>query len=183
MSTADGRGALGIFKTLGLVSDLDDDIYDEVSFRAQTYMRSIWDIFQLCARLLPNYIVAVRPFEDRSTIFYGKPHWLYTSGVFPISTGFASDDVAQREGISTPESISPESELADILNSVNKEMSPGADAAGVNAARESSLAGTVVSYAKEMLSFKGLFAAGNFLRGKVINFSDKNRTVYYDKDR
>lgn len=67
----------------------EDDIagFDEISFRAQTYMKTVWDIFQVCAGLLPNYIVAVRPFEDRSTVFYGKPHWLYTSGVIPLSTG------------------------------------------------------------------------------------------------
>jgi len=67
----------------------DDDIqgFDEVSFRASTYMKSVWDMFELCAALLPNYIIAVRPFEDRSTLFYGKPHWLYTSGVIPVTTG------------------------------------------------------------------------------------------------
>jgi hypothetical protein len=71
----------------------DDDIagFDEVSFRAQTYMKSIWDLFEVCAGLLPNYIVAVRPFEDRSTVFYGKPHWLYTSGVIPVTTGTRTD--------------------------------------------------------------------------------------------
>jgi hypothetical protein len=183
LKTSSGRGRTNLFKTLGIVSDLDDDIYDEVSFRAQTYMRSIWDIFQLCARLLPNYIVAVRPFEDRSTIFYGKPHWLYTSGVFPISTGFPSDDVAQREGISTPNPISPDDSLQQILSAVNSEMSPGADAAGVNQASESSLAGTIMSYSKDMLSFSGIFAAGRYLRGKVIDFSDVNRTVFYDKSK
>lgn len=72
----------------------DDDLpgYDEVSFRAQTYMKSVWDLFRLCAALLPNYIVAVRPFEDRSTVFYGKPHWLYTSGVIPVSNGVKVTD-------------------------------------------------------------------------------------------
>ena len=61
--------------------------FAEVSFRAHTYMKTVWDMFLTCAALLPNYIVAVRPFEDRSTIFYGKPHWAYTSGVIPVSTG------------------------------------------------------------------------------------------------
>lgn len=67
----------------------DDDLagFDEVSFRAQTYMKSVWDLFEVCAALLPNYIIAVRPFEDRSTLFYGKPHWLYTSGVVPVTLG------------------------------------------------------------------------------------------------
>lgn len=77
----------------GLTTNLDDDLadFDEVSFRAQTYMKSVWDLFQLCAALLPNYIVAVRPFEDRSTVFYGKPHWLYTSGLIPVTTGLPAD--------------------------------------------------------------------------------------------
>ena len=77
-------------QALGLMSTIsDDDLkgYDEVSFRAQTYMKTVWDLCQTCARLLPNYIIAVRPFEDRSTLFYGKPHWLYTSGVIPVSAG------------------------------------------------------------------------------------------------
>lgn len=77
-------------QALGIAQNNEDDDIpgaDEVSFRASTYMRSIWDLFQTCAALLPNYIVAVRPFEDRSTIFYGKPHWLYTSAVIPLTTG------------------------------------------------------------------------------------------------
>lgn len=86
-----------IGQLFGLTSVMEDDdlpgyAYDEVSFRAQTYMKSVWDLFRLCAALLPNYIVAVRPFEDRSTVFYGKPHWLYTSGVIPVSTGVKPDD-------------------------------------------------------------------------------------------
>jgi hypothetical protein len=94
-------------KMFGLTGDVgDDDVggsggaglmpgvrpFDEVSFRAQTYMKSIWDLFQVCAALLPNYIVAVRPFEDRSTVFYGKPHWMYTSGLIPISKGVKEGD-------------------------------------------------------------------------------------------
>ena len=92
-----GRIASGgspIGHVLGLSSPMpDDDLkgFDEVSFRAQTYMKSVWDLFELCAALLPNYIIAVRPFEDRSTLFYGKPHWLYTSGVIPITTGIPKD--------------------------------------------------------------------------------------------
>lgn len=68
---------------------LEDDLkgFQEVSFRATTYMKSVWDLFLECAALLPNYIVAVRPFMDRSTVFYGKPHWMYTSGVIPLSKG------------------------------------------------------------------------------------------------
>lgn len=93
-----------LLQTLGLAQggEADDDLsgFDEVSFRAQTYMKTVWDMFQLCASLLPNYIVAVRPFEDRSTVFYGKPHWLYTSGVIPLSTGVPkNDNTLQYSGI------------------------------------------------------------------------------------
>lgn len=94
--TADGGNAKvptnPVFQMLGLQGE-DSDLagFEEVSFRAQTYMKSVWDLFQLCAALLPNYIVAVRPFEDRSTVFYGKPHWLYTSGVIPLTTGIPKD--------------------------------------------------------------------------------------------
>lgn len=79
-----------ILTALHLTSETgDDDVngFDEVSFRAQTYMKTVWDMFLLCAALLPNYIVAVRPFENRSTVFYGKPHWMYTSGVIPLTQG------------------------------------------------------------------------------------------------
>lgn len=80
-----------LFRLSGELTDDDMRGFDEVSFRAQTYMKSVWDLFRLCANLLPNYIVAVRPFEDRSTVFYGKPHWLYTSGVIPLTTGISKD--------------------------------------------------------------------------------------------
>ena len=82
---------------LGITNEVgDDDIkgMDEVSFRAQTYMKSVWDLFMICAALLPNYIVAVRPFEHRSTVFYGKPHWMYTSGVIPLTKGVRANDPA-----------------------------------------------------------------------------------------
>lgn len=91
------HGAFDFARAIGLLSaENDDDIegFDEVSFRAQTYMKTVWDLFQTCAALLPNYIVAVRPFEDRSTLFYGKPHWLYTSGVIPVTSGIPKDRTA-----------------------------------------------------------------------------------------
>jgi hypothetical protein len=131
LGATNGRGAASIFETMGLLSSTDDDMpgFDEVSFRAQTYMRSVWDMFQLCARLLPNYIVAIRPFEDRSTVFYGKPHWLYTSGVVPISTGFLNPDSALKAGVKDtgPQYQSKDQELIDLLDKVNKAASPLAD--------------------------------------------------------
>lgn len=175
-----GRGATSIFKTMGLVSDLDDDLYDEVSFRAQTYMKSVWDIFQLCAKLLPNYIVAVRPFEDRSTVFYGKPHWLYTSGVVPISTGFINDSLAQENGLNVPQWISPDTELSKILDTINKESSPIADANALANMGSSSMAGNLAKLSEYALNFDDVFKAGSALNGQIINFSDKNRNEYYD---
>lgn len=72
---------------LTTATDEGDGSFDEVAFRASTYMATVWDLFKLSAAMLPDYIVAVRPFEHRSTVFYGKPHWLYTSGVIPLTTG------------------------------------------------------------------------------------------------
>ena len=175
-----GRGGASVWKTLGMVSDLDDDIYDEVSFRAQTYMRSVWDMFQLCARLLPNYIVAVRPFEDRSTIFYGKPHWLYTSGVVPISTGYPNENQARKDGTSIPGWISDNDEASRIMSEINKETSPLADASAFSAASESNLSSSLAQFAKDSLSFQNVFAPGDKLYGKVVNFKDNDRNYYYE---
>ena len=97
---------------LSRAGDVDNDIqgFNEVAFRAQTYMKSVWDLFLLCAALLPNYIVAVRPFMERSTVFYGKPHWMYTSGVIPLSTGL-TDQYA-------PKPVDPDAELELILKQI-----------------------------------------------------------------
>lgn len=107
-----GKSHNPLLQALGIVpgGGPDDDLkgFDEISFRAQTYMKSVWDLFQVCAALLPNYIVAVRPFEDRSTVFYGKPHWLYTSGLIPITAGVGEKDGPKREG--------PDAALAAQLN-------------------------------------------------------------------
>lgn len=129
-----GRGVLGfgpyrnhpLLKMFGAVpggeGDTDLSGFDEVSFRAQTYMKSVWDLFQLCAALLPNYIVAVRPFEDRSTIFYGKPHWLYTSGVIPLTTGIPNpadleiDSVLGQMSTLQREAANAANPLADLEN-------------------------------------------------------------------
>jgi len=175
------RGAKSIFGAMGLVNNVDDDMYDEVSFRAQTYMRSVWDMFQICAKLLPNYIVAIRPFEERSTIFYGKPHWLYTSGVVPISTGFPSEEQAQNEGVNTPGYIKAESELKEILNSINRETSPLGDAAAALKLKESSFSEDFASFAQSMTEFSGVFRAGGSdkgLQGQIIDFDDEERLTY-----
>lgn len=110
-----------LLQMLGIESATEDDLagFDEISFRAQTYMKSVWDLFQLCAALLPNYIVAVRPFEDRSTVFYGKPHWLYTSGVIPITAGLPKD--------STKDFIKPNKELQETLRKLENIANPLSD--------------------------------------------------------
>lgn len=109
-------------RAVGLWSMNDDDDlagYDEVSFRAQTYMKTVWDLFKVCAALLPNYIIAVRPFEDRSTLFYGKPHWLYTSGVIPVTTGIPRD--------SKPDLEDPDFGLNDLLKTAKQSTSQELD--------------------------------------------------------
>ncbi|MEY4332062.1 MAG: hypothetical protein RLZZ196_800, partial [Bacteroidota bacterium] len=178
-----GRGAKSLFSTMGLTSaNQDDDIYDEVSFRAQTYMRSVWDMFQMCARLLPNYIVAVRPFEDRSTIFYGKPHWLYTSGVVPISTGFPSEEQAQKDGVNIPGYSPPDTEMRDILSKINKETSPLGEAAAALQLKESNLSDNLAEFSRSMADFTGIFEAGSTgtgLGGQVIDLADEERLKYY----
>lgn len=44
------------------------------------YNKSIWDIGEILAAAVPNFVFAVRPFEMRSTIFYGKPWWDWAYG-------------------------------------------------------------------------------------------------------
>ena len=185
-----GRSGTHIFNAMGITSGSDDDLpgLDEVSFRAQTYMRSVWDLFQMCARLLPNYIVAIRPFEDRSTVFYGKPHWLYTSGVVPMTTGYPARKEADRLGISTPKDIDPDAFLADTMASLNRESNPLADNAAF-ASSNSSLKSIESALSEQMNpgqegsvflpSDKG--AVGSF-RDKVIPFGYKSTMTYRDKD-
>ena len=174
-----GRGGVNIWKAFGLVSDLDDDMpgFDEVSFRAQTYMKSVWDLFQMCARLLPNYIVAVRPFEDRSTVFYGKPHWLYTSAVVPITTGFPSEKKAVELGLKVPSYRSPDSELMDLLTKVNKQSTPTADYEAMRQGQNPAI--SISSIVEQQSSFSDIYAPAGILRGKVIDFLDPSRTAYY----
>lgn len=173
-----GRGGVNIWKTFGLISDMDDDMpgFDEVSFRAQTYMKSVWDLFQLCARLLPNYIVAVRPFEDRSTVFYGKPHWLYTSAVVPITTGFPSEKKAVELELKTPSYRSPDSELMDLLVKVNKQSNPLSDYEAMKQGQNPAI--LLADVVKQQSSFSDVYAPAGVLRGKVINFLDPNRRKY-----
>lgn len=169
-----GRGGTNVFKTLGLVSGDDDDLsgFDEVSFRAQTYMRSVWDIFQTCAKMLPNYIVAVRPFEDRSTVFYGKPHWLYTSGVVPVTTGYS---VAQDPDSNSPipQARGVDESFNEIMQNINKNTNPLSDYNAYFGANETigSLQANLIT---EQLNNEGVFKPTPFLEGKLINFYSEN---------
>lgn len=113
------------FKAMGLMSRGDDDMwgFDEVSFRAQTHMKTVWDMFQTCAALLPNYIVATRPFEDRSTIFYGKPHWTYTSGVIPLTLGSGLVQDAEGNTVETgPDYIESDKEWQELFDKLTEEL-------------------------------------------------------------
>jgi hypothetical protein len=179
-----GRGGRNIFRTLGLISPTDDDDmpgFDEISFRCQTYMKSVWDIFQTCARILPNYIVAVRPFEDRSTVFYGKPHWLYTSGVVPVTTGFPSEEKAVRLGLKTPSYINPDDELLDILSAVNSQSSSTADYLASQALQESTI--NLSSVLKTQNAGTDVYRPSKALRGEIIDFEDPNRVKYFNKEK
>ena len=183
LGSISGRGGVNIWKTFGLVSDLDDDMpgFDEVSFRAQTYMKSVWDLFQTCARLLPNYIVAVRPFEDRSTIFYGKPHWLYTSGVVPITTGFPSEKRAIELGITTPRPINPDSQVMDIMNKIQQTSNSKADYDAFRNARNPLT--TLSTIVNDQLNASNVYAPAGILKGKVIRLTDPNRLIYQDSKK
>jgi len=160
------RGGQNIFRTMGVVSsNPDDDLpgYDEVSFRAQTYMRTVWDLFQVCARMLPNYIVAVRPFEDRSTVFYGKPHWLYTSGLVPVTTGYPGDrDVAIEE---------PDQELANLLQALSASSSQISDLTAL--VDSSELVKEFASSINLQLSEDSEYAPTKSLLGKVVAFNSE----------
>lgn len=94
------NSALGILDFLWTASDpdyafkeedTDKGANDERAFSLNTSGKTNWQIAQACEALMPNYILAVRPFEHRSTLFYGKQNWLYTSGVIPFFDGDSVD--------------------------------------------------------------------------------------------
>jgi hypothetical protein len=182
-----GRGGTNLFNAMGITSGLDDDLpgLDEVSFRAQTYMRTVWDLFQMCARLLPNYIVAVRPFEDRSTVFYGKPHWLYTSGVVPLTTGYPGTKRAEELGISSPKELDIDTALENTMKELNKNSNPMADASAFTQA-DSSLISIEDTLSQQMTTTEGgVYIPADKLRdnagkSRVIAFGYKSTMEYRD---
>ncbi|AOQ24721.1 hypothetical protein MTAT_04800 [Moorella thermoacetica] len=48
---------------------------DEPSFEIQLFNKTLWDLLQILAAATPDFIATVHPFQFRSTIFFGKPHW------------------------------------------------------------------------------------------------------------
>jgi len=48
---------------------------DEDNIIVKYYNNTVWDIIQTFAYCSSDYIAAVMPFEMRSTVFFGKPHW------------------------------------------------------------------------------------------------------------
>ncbi|WP_263117444.1 thermonuclease family protein [Bacillus subtilis] len=48
---------------------------DEKNVVVKFYNNTVWDVVQTIAYTSPDYIAAVMPFEQRSTLFFGKPYW------------------------------------------------------------------------------------------------------------
>lgn len=66
--------------------ELGLDAEDEPSIHLMMEGKTTWDVAQLLAMYVPNYIAAVHPFEFRSTLFYGKPWWPLAYGYDISST-------------------------------------------------------------------------------------------------
>ena len=136
----------------------------------------------MCARLLPNYIVAIRPFEDRSTIFYGKPHWLYTSGVVPVTTGFPSvEKGAELELPGYPKYRSPDEDIQKIMDNINKSSNSLADYEAFK--RSGELSDTMANLAQDQITSQGIFKPTGFLVEKLINFNSPLAIAYSEKQQ
>ena len=48
-----------------------------VTFNMYTKNKTVWDVCTAMAQYFPPYIAAVRPFEYRSTLFFGAPYFTY----------------------------------------------------------------------------------------------------------
>lgn len=48
---------------------------DEDNILLTLYNQTTWDVASNISYCYPDYIVAVHPFETRSTLFFGKPYW------------------------------------------------------------------------------------------------------------
>lgn len=52
------------------------DYTDELNVGMNETGKTVWDVVQTYAACLSDYVAAVVPFENRSTLFYGRPNWL-----------------------------------------------------------------------------------------------------------
>lgn len=50
--------------------------FDEDNVAVSYYGRTVWEVIQTFALASQDYVSDVRPFEFRSTLFFGKPHWM-----------------------------------------------------------------------------------------------------------
>lgn len=105
--------------------DTDDGAINERVGHFNTGGKTNWEIMKMCEAMLPNYILAVRPFEHRSTLFYGKPNWLYTAGVMPL---YEAENLSELV-------IGKPSHLDEVYSSAfnAEEMSPTQQDSGVTA--------------------------------------------------
>jgi beta-N-acetylglucosaminidase len=58
--------------------------FDEPGININLYDKTVWDVLNICASVGEDHVVAVHPFDFRSTIFSGKPY-------HPIAFGYAVD--------------------------------------------------------------------------------------------
>lgn len=54
----------------------DTAAFDEANIAVSYYGRTVWEIIQTFALCSQDYIATTMPFEFRSTLFFGKPHWM-----------------------------------------------------------------------------------------------------------
>ena len=50
--------------------------HDEDNVAISYYGRTVWEVIQTFALVSQDYVAEVVPFEFRSTLFFGKPHWV-----------------------------------------------------------------------------------------------------------
>lgn len=72
MLTQEVRSIVTNFSTLlGQTSAFDED-----NIAVSYYGRTVWEVIQTFALSSQDYIAEAVPFEFRSTLFFGKPHWM-----------------------------------------------------------------------------------------------------------
>ena len=96
--------------TAGLLLSADQTTsknkYRTRKIKLNTGGKTNWQIMCDAASTMPNYVLGVRPFEGRSTLFFGKQNWIYTSGVLPL---FEAESLADYESyLNTKSSVAYE---------------------------------------------------------------------------